>query len=227
MNSDYISTVVGSGFAVALAHAAIPTHWLPFVLAGRAQHWSRTRTLAVIAVAGGAHVLFTTLLGALIAWFGIRISEEMGDLFLKIASALLIVIGLLYVARHVRGGGREHHHSLARLWEGGEDEHDHAHDHGASGSDRVTIGGLIAMLTFSPCESFLPIYLTGVPYGWSGFALISITLAVATLGSMLLLAWITWFSIERLRLTVLERYESLIVGCLLCILGVAVYFYEH
>jgi nickel/cobalt exporter len=83
------------------------------------------------------------------------------------------------------------------------------------------------MLTFSPCESFLPVYLSGVPYGWPAFALLSVTLAVATLGSMMLLAWITSFGIERIRLEALERNESLLVGLLLCILGIAILFLEH
>ncbi len=248
MDSQYIMTVVGSGFAVALAHAAIPTHWLPFVLAGRAQHWSRSRTLGVIAVAGGAHIVFTTLLGALIVWFGIRISHDVGDMFLTIASGALIAVGLYYIVRHLRGGGREHHHSLSRLWDGGEHghghvhghdhahgqahDHGHAHDHatvgaGAVGTDRVAVGSLVAMLTFSPCESFLPVYLSGVPYGWQGFALLSATLAVATLGSMLLLAWVASLGIERIKLEFLERWEHLIVGSLLCILGIVVYVYEH
>jgi hypothetical protein len=229
MNSQYISTVLGSGFAVALAHAAIPTHWLPFVLAGRAQHWTRSRTLAVIAVAGGAHVVFTSLLGGLIVWFGIRISEDLGRMFLSIASGALMLIGLFYIIRHVTGRGREHHHSLSALWEGAGHghTHDHAHDHEAHRTDRMAIGSLVAMLTFSPCESFLPVYLTAVPYGWPAFALLSVTLAVATLGSMLLLAWLAWLGIERIRLTVLERHENLIVGSLLFLLGIAVYIYEH
>ena len=234
MDSQYISTVLSAGFAVALAHAAIPTHWLPFVLAGRAQGWTRPRTLAVIGIAGGAHVVFTTLLGALIVWFGIEISEDVGDVFLTIAACALVLIGGLYILRHVSGRGREHHHSLSRLWEGRDHHthggsHDHSgHDHAmAHGTDRAAIGSLVAMLTFSPCESFLPVYLSGVPYGWQGFALLSLTLAVATLGSMMLFAWITSYGIERLRLTALERNENLVVGTLLCALGVAVYVLEH
>jgi nickel/cobalt exporter len=226
MDTGYISTVISAGFAVALAHAAIPTHWLPFVLAGRAQRWSRSRTLAIIAIAGGAHVVFTTMLGALIVWFGIEISEDVGEVFLTVAATALVGIGLYYIVRHLRGSGREHHHSLARLWEG--HEHGHHHNHSVTPmTDRAAIGSLVAMLTFSPCESFLPVYLSGVPYGWKGFALLSVTLAVATLGSMMLLAWITSVGIERVRLGVLERHQNLVVGLLLCVLGIAVLTLEH
>jgi nickel/cobalt transporter (NicO) family protein len=245
MDTQYLSTILSTGFAVALAHAALPTHWLPFVLAARAQHWSRTRTVAVVAVAGGAHVIFTTLLGALIVWLGIEISHELGEIFLMIAAGVLVVVGSFYLWRQFSGRQHEHHHSLSRLWSGDEavhhhdghdhDGHDHdGHDHGGHShhehnhrSDRIAIGSLVSLLTFSPCESFLPVYLSGVPHGWSGFAALSLTLAIATLGSMIGLTWLTSIGIERLRLTFLDRYENLIVGLLLVLLGGAVYFLEH
>jgi ABC-type nickel/cobalt efflux system permease component RcnA len=240
MDNQYLSTIISTGFAVAFAHAALPTHWLPFVLAARAQHWSRARTVAVVAVAGGAHVIFTTLLGALIVWLGIEISHELGEIFLMIASGVLVLIGLFYLWRQFNGRQHEHHHSLSRLWSKGEpvhhhDGHDHnGHDHSGHThdvhehrSDRIAIGSLVSLLTFSPCESFLPVYLSGVPHGWSGFAALSLTLAIATLGSMIGLTWLTSFGMERIRLTALDRYENLIVGTLLVLLGGAVYLFEH
>jgi hypothetical protein len=230
MESQYISTVIAAGFAVALAHAAIPTHWLPFVLAGRAQRWSRTRVVAVVAVAGGAHVLFTTLLGALIVWFGIEVSEDAGAVILQIAGGVLIATGGYYIWRHLSGSKHAHHHSLSRLWDRGTHEHvtsdgSHhpAHRHR---TDQMAVLSLVSMLTFSPCESFLPVYLSGVPYGWSGFVLLSGTLAVATLGSMIALTWLTATGLERIRLGWLDRYENLIVGSLLLILGITVLVIE-
>ena len=56
-------TLAASGLAVAFIHAAIPTHWLPFVLASRAQGWTHSRTLGVTALAGTGHVLVTAALG--------------------------------------------------------------------------------------------------------------------------------------------------------------------
>jgi hypothetical protein len=239
MNQQYLSTIISTGFAVAIAHAALPTHWLPFVLAARAQHWSRSRTVAVVAVAGGAHVIFTTLLGALIVWLGIEISDEMGTLFLTLAAVALLGVGVFYIWRQFSGRRHEHHHSLSSLWEGAESGHHHGHEHEehehgghthASHNhrgDRIAIGSLVSLLTFSPCESFLPVYLSGVPHGWSGFAVLSLTLAIATLGSMVALTWLTSVGIDRIRLEFLDRYENLIVGMLLIILSAAVFFLEH
>jgi nickel/cobalt exporter len=45
MNQAAILAIATTGFTVAFFHAAIPTHWLPFVVASRAQGWTRARTL--------------------------------------------------------------------------------------------------------------------------------------------------------------------------------------
>jgi nickel/cobalt exporter len=48
MNSAVFTTITATGFTVAFFHAAIPTHWLPFVLVGG--HWNRAKTLLVTAL---------------------------------------------------------------------------------------------------------------------------------------------------------------------------------
>ncbi|MBI5762585.1 MAG: hypothetical protein HZA51_03570 [Planctomycetes bacterium] len=251
-----ILTVAATGFTVAFFHAAIPTHWLPFVLASRAQRWSRTKTLAVTAIAGGGHVLFTTLLGVFIAWFGIAINERIGNLFPWIAGAALIVFGLYYVFRQLSGKGHGHSHAAHE-----HSHHDHGHEHSDHGhdyshphpheradhahgvanemkhlhaleqpnptSDWVAIGSLLALLTFSPCEGFLPVYLSGIRYGWMGFALLSAILAGATLTGMVIFTWLTLIGLEKLKLQILEKYESGILGGALCLLGVLVILFEH
>src|SRR5437773_11467181 len=52
MNETVLTTIAFTGFTVAFFHAAIPTHWLPFVAAGRAQRWSHSKTLLITALAG-------------------------------------------------------------------------------------------------------------------------------------------------------------------------------
>ena len=55
-------TLAASGLVVAFIHAAIPTHWLPFVVVARAQGWSRGRALLMVTLCSGGHVLMTTAL---------------------------------------------------------------------------------------------------------------------------------------------------------------------
>ncbi len=175
---------------------------------GTGQNWSRGKTLAVTTAAGIGHVLFTILLGVLVVWAGHETSQRTGQVFPFIAGGVLILVGIYYLVRQARGGhghahgahGHHHDHPL---------DHDHHHEDVALAacSDWPVTGGLLAMLTFSPCEGFLPVYLLGIRYGWSAFIGLSAVLAVATVARMVALTWLTLAGLERLKLEVLERYE--------------------
>ena len=92
---------------------------------------------------------------------------------------------------------------------------------------RVAIGSLLTLLTFSPCESFLPVYVSGVRYGWIGFALLTAVLSIATVLGMVIFTWLTLSNLEKLNLRFLEKYESGIIGGLLCTLGILIIVMEH
>ena len=85
----------------------------------------------------------------------------------------------------------------------------------------------MVLLTFSPCEAFLPVFLTGAKYGWLGFALLSSVLAVATVAGMITFTWLTLLGLQRLRFKMLENYEPLIVGGVFCLLGILVIIFEY
>jgi hypothetical protein len=343
-----------TGFGIAFFHAAIPTHWLPFVITARAQRWDRNKAIGVTALAGTGHVLFTALLGLLIAWFGIAVHQRIGSWFPWIAGGALFIFGLFYVYRQLTGTGHGHSHMFGghshhgatphlhthqpssdssstgphggKIFDTGSGEielaisteqnearfrlypiHSHSHqpmrhlqdegitletigptkqrthftfqqddgclvstqkltesdpftavlrlthgDHvhafetrfpgrGDTSSvgatvdivtsraripDRVAITSLLALLTFSPCESFLPVYVSGVRYGWIGFFLLTAILSLATVAGMVLFTWLALSKLEKLNLRFLERYESGIIGGLLCTLGVLIILIE-
>jgi nickel/cobalt exporter len=223
MNEAVLTTIAITGFGVAFFHAAIPTHWLPFVLTARAQRWSHSRTLAITALAGSGHVLFTALLGLCIAWFGIVLNEKIGDWFPLLAGAALLTLGLFYIFRQIVNKGHPHTHLV-----GG---HPHAsdmghHEHERKVSDRVAVTSLLAMLTFSPCEAFLPIYASGVRYGWSGFALLTAILSVGCVTGMIIFTALTLAGVRRVKLGLLEKYESGLMGVLLGVIGVLIILFE-
>ena len=87
---------------------------------------------------------------------------------------------------------------------------------------------LIAMLTFSPCEGFLPIYLTAWPHGWVAFGVLSLVLAFGTLAGMVVFTWLTMRGMERVSFPSLEKYEGLVLASVLILLGVGVMLlHEH
>lgn len=239
MNDTALATVAATGFAVAFLHAVIPTHWLPFVLVGRARRWSHGRTLAVALAAGMGHVLLTTLLGLGIAWFGFQLDETLGHLFPWIAGGLLLAFAGYYGIKQVRGEGICHHNPPGSRHAPSEacgHEHGRTHwDEEMAGSrlvapgtgDWTAIGGLFVMLTFSPCEGFLPVYWSGVQFGWRGFIVLSVILAVATLAGMALFTWLTLIGFDRLKIKRIERHESGLLALLFVILGLIVILLER
>jgi nickel/cobalt transporter (NicO) family protein len=250
MSDAVFTTIVTTGFIVAFLHAAIPTHWLPFVLTARVQNWNRSKTLLVTALAGSGHVLFTAILGFLVAWFGIALSEKVGGWFPWIAGGAVVLFGLYYVIRQLRGKEHGHCHNFGAHLYGrhehshsehddshGAHEHEHEHSHGGHEDDGVitpprksdwgAIASLLALLTFSPCEGFIPVYVSGVRYGWSEFFLLTLILSVATIGGMIVFTWFTLAGMEKLKLKFIEQYESGVLGGLLMLLGVLIILFEH
>jgi nickel/cobalt exporter len=239
MQSTVLTTIAFTGFTVAFFHAAIPTHWLPFVLVSRARGWSRPKSLSVVAAAGICHVAITSLLGLVIAWFGFQLDAKIGSAFPWVAGGLLGLFGLFYLWRQVTGRGIMHHHPPGSHHHadehcGEEKEHSHWDDElkdsalvSRGAGDWAAIGGLLVMLTISPCEGFLPVYLSGVQFGWRGFVVLSAILATATLVGMTLFTWLALLGFEKIRVRNFERYEAGLLGALFLVLGAVVIVLER
>src|SRR5207237_6594600 len=94
MNSIAFSTIAATGFTVAFLHASLPTHWMPFVMVGRARQWPRRKVLGVVALAGGGHVIVTTALGVAIAWLGFEMSQRFEEMVHWAIAGLLLAAGI-------------------------------------------------------------------------------------------------------------------------------------
>ena len=208
MNEALFGSVAATGFVIAFLHAAIPTHWLPFVLVGRAQGWSGKKTLGVAALAGGGHIASTVVLGLLLTLAGMALHEEFGPWLARAAGLLLIGVGVYYLRRPPHP--EQSLGPAARRFR----------------SDAAAVLALVGLLTLSPCESFLPVYLSSVAYGWTGFLLLTGVLAGATLAAMLAFTGLSMLGVSRLPLRLIERYENVLLGSALAVLGVVVLVLE-
>jgi len=186
------------GFSAAFIHSILPNHWLPFVLVGHVRNWRIGKLLGVTAIAGGGHILFTTVLGFIMVFAGIQMLPSIEQYIKPIIALILAAVGGYHAISFLRHKG--HHHGKP--------------------SDKATIISLFLMLTFSPCEAFLPIYLTAVPYGWTAFVALSIVLAVATLSGMLFFTALSSQGALKLNLHFLEHYERLIIAVILFVLAI-------
>jgi hypothetical protein len=206
VTSPFFASIAVTAFAVAFLHAALPTHWLPFVLVGRAQKWSTERTLGVTLLAGIGHVGLTIALGLALVLAGMALQPSLGGLFHWIVGGLMIAVGLFYIAR-----GR-HNHALPEA------------SRQVYASDRAAVAALVTLLTLSPCEAFLPYYLAGMEHGWEAFLVLSAVLMTATAAGMLIFTSLSLAGFKRLGLQWVERYEETILGAALVLVGLAVAF---
>jgi nickel/cobalt exporter len=204
---DRLPVALVSTFTIALLHTLIPSHWLCFVLVGRAQNWPRRKILGITAAAGIVHVATTVTLGIALAALGRSLLAEHHERLLERASAfILICLGALYLGSHLLHAG--HHH-----------EHDRVI------SQRAAVAALVFSLVLSPCSASIPLLIiASAAAGWTAIALIAAVLLVTTVGVMLLMVGLTSLGIERLQFTFFDKYEKLILGLVLCALGALVLF---
>ncbi|HRZ87463.1 MAG TPA: hypothetical protein P5287_06580 [bacterium] len=199
--------VIGA-LVISLVHAVLPTHWLPFVLVGRARKWTKRRIMLVAAAAGVGHVGATIVLGFLVFLLGFKIAEYAGHSVHLISGSFLILIGAVFCANHFR----HHHH----------------HHHGAPDkeylTDKAAVLSLFGLMTFSPCEAILPVFLAAGTVGWKTVVPLLAIILVGTVSVMLLLVWLASSGLERVKSKLLETCEYLVVGMILIVLGLLVIF---
>jgi len=206
---DRLPLALLSTFTVALLHTLIPSHWLCFVVVGRAQGWPRRKTLGVTAAAGIVHVATTVTLGIALAAAGRSLLEHQEHLLERVSAFILIVLGALYLGSHLLHAG--HHHESDKAV-----------------SEKAAVLALVFSLVLSPCSASIPLLIVAsASAGWTALALIAVVLLVTTVGVMLLMVGLTSLGIERLQFSFFDRYEKLIVGLVLCALGALVLLVPH
>jgi len=214
LQQPVLISLLGGGFVAAFLHAALPTHWLPFVLVGRAQRWSLMRVMTVAVTAGLAHIASTALVGSLIVAAGLALNAWIGGLLPHLSAALLFIFGAFYLARAslqkpITATGPE-----AEVPE-------------PAVSDRAAFWGLVLMMAVTPGEVLLPIYLSSATEGVMALALLTVAFAAGTVLGMTLLAALASAGYSILRLERWARYEGAILGAALIVIGFLVMTHQH
>jgi hypothetical protein len=214
LQQPVLLSVLGVGFATAFLHAALPTHWLPFVLVGRGQRWSLPRVLTTVAIAGSAHIVTTAVVGGLIVAAGLVMDQWIAGLLPGLSAGLLFLFGAFYLGKAllrptILAGGP----SLALS----EPTVSHA----------AAFWGLVVMMAVSPGEVLLPIYLSQATEG--PVVLIALTLAfgVGTVLGMAVFTVLARAGWSVLRLERWARYEGIILGLALILIGLLVILRPH
>ena len=79
-------------------------------------------------------------------------------------------------------------------------------------------------MTLSPCLDLLSVYVAGAAFPWGVLLIMSLLMALTTIGLMMLFVFLAMRGMARMKLSWLERYEGQIVGCTLILLSLVLYF---
>jgi hypothetical protein len=206
MEQPAISVLIAV-FTIALIHAILPHHWIPFALVGKSQGWSLYRTLGVTTISSLGHSAVTIAMGVVVAFLGFQVARHAEDMEM-LTGVILIVMGLVYVFMSNK----------------------HVHDHGPAAppiSDRTAALSLFTMVTLSPCVELLPMFLVASKFSWPDIALLGVVLAAANVVGMVLLTALAYKGVQWLRLERLEHHERTVVGSTLLIIGIGLMLYSY
>ncbi|WP_312685449.1 hypothetical protein [Brevundimonas nasdae] len=207
-------SLLGGGFVAAFLHAALPTHWLPFVLVGRAQRWGTGRTLSAVVAAGLAHIVTTAVVGGLIVAAGLALDQWISGLLPHLSAVLLFLFGAFYLARAM----------LKRPVTAGGPALDSPEP---AVSNRAAFLGLVMLMALSPGEVLLPIYLSSASEGIAALSLLTVVFALGTVAGMAVFTSLASAGASILRLERWARYEGAVLGLALITLGLIVATHQH
>ena len=218
LHQPLMASLLAGGFMAAFLHAALPTHWLPFVLVGRAQGWRMIQVLGAVVLAGLAHIATTALVGSLIVGAGLMLDTWVDGLLPWLSASLLIGLGLFYLVRSLR-----HRQTLTTTGDAAL-----MGNRTQSGvSDRAAFWGLVGMLAITPGEVLLPYYLGQANDGTLALGLLTLVFAVGTVLGMTVFTVLAWQGWTLLRLERWARYEGVALGLALIAIGVLVLTHRH
>ena len=94
--------------------------------------------------------------------------------------------------------------------------------------ERVAVFSVLLVPTLSPCASTLPVFLAVEDEGIVTMVTAVLLLLACTLSVMLTLVSLSYYGAARLKFRWLERNEKLVVGLVLCVVGVVTHvFHNH
>ncbi|CAD6238849.1 unnamed protein product [Miscanthus lutarioriparius] len=157
------------------------------------------------AFGGVLHVVSTALLGITAVTMANTIAGE--ETVHKLASLLLIFLGGSYIL-------------LFAIGKGG---HSHAHNHPM---EKMAVAGLVLVPALSPCATTLPVFLA-VGNSSSMMILAIIVLLFSTITVMTSLVALSFYGASQIKFHWVERYDKILVGTVLCLVGVLTYVFHH
>jgi sulfite exporter TauE/SafE len=236
--------LAGTAASIGLVHTVIgPDHYLPFIVIGRARHWTVRKTLFVSFLAGLGHILSSVLLGFLGIALGVALArlEGVESARGQIAAWLLVAFGFAYFIWGMRRAWKDKPHTHAHIHQdvGAHDEFrgpqgphahvhshtdaEHIHLHGEERGANITPWVLFTIFVFGPCEPLIPLVMyPAARHSTAGVALVAGAFGLTTILAMLAIIAAASWGASFVRLGRLERYSHALAGLMIFISGLSV-----
>ena len=204
---------VGS-LMLGLIHPLFPNHWLPLIAISKTEKWTNKESIFATLITGFSHTMSTIIIGIIVGFVGIKLSENYSYITHMAAPIILISIGLIYIALDFKS---KHHHLHFDI------------DSKKLKTKKTKTAVLISLcigMFFSPCFEIEAYYFQAATKGWLGILTVSLVYLIVTLTMMVGLVYLGMKGINKLKSDFLDHHEKLISGIILIFLGLLAYFVE-
>jgi len=197
-----------------LIHPLFPNHWIPLIAISKTEKWTTKETIFATLTTGFAHTLSTIIIGIIVGFVGIKLSENYSYITKIAAPLILVLIGVIYLILDFR--------------------HSHHHNHFEISNETLKnkksktaiIVSLSIGLFFSPCIEIEAYYFQAATQGWIGILIVSLVYLIMTLSIMVSLVYLGLKGVNKFKLHFLDHHEKTITGIVLILLGLLAYFVE-
>jgi len=203
---------LGSLF-LSVIHALIPNHWIPLIALSKTERWNTRETLLATFITGFSHTVSTIIIGIIVGFAGIELSENYGHLTKVAAPIILLVIGVVYFLMDLRTGHHHHHHFELK-------------DRDRKKTKIAVITSLSIAMFLTPCIEIEAYYFQASTIGWTGILIVSLVYLLITLLVMFTLVYLGMKGINRLNSHFLEHHEKGITGIVLILLAFMAFYIE-
>jgi nickel/cobalt transporter (NicO) family protein len=228
------SALVLAAAGVGFGHAVLPDHWAPLAVLSRARRDPLHRVVRRSLAAGGAHVVLSLLLGALLIGVGLSFRATVLRYEDYVVGGLLLATGAVFLVLELtgRGHGHAHDHEHGHAHEHGHDHHhehgrphEHPHEHhshSSGGGGRIRSAVALAVpfgAAASPDLTILPVFLAASALGGAtavGALLVFAGVTVATIVGLTVAATL---GVARLTAPWMERRANLLTAVTLLVFG--------
>ena len=197
-----------------LIHPLFPNHWIPLIAISKTEKWTNKETIVATLITGFSHTLSTIIIGIIVGFVGIKLSENYSYITKLAAPLILVFIGVIYLILDIRS---THHHKHFEL-------------HNDSLKNRKSRTAIIFTLCiglfFSPCIEIEAYYFQAASQGWIGIFVVSLVYLIMTLSIMVFLVYMGLKGVNKFNIHFLDHHEKLITGIVLILLGTLAYFVE-